>query len=77
MKSSLKCQFCNGNHNLDGSQIYNELLVEDRSRFLKKNKICCECYREMTSTHTARACNNRRVCMVCQGNIHQDYTVIK
>ena len=77
MKSSLKCQFCNGNHNLDDSQIYNKLSVEDRSRFLKKNKICCECYREMTSTHTARACNNRRVCKVCQGNIHQDYPVIK
>ena len=28
----------------------------------------------MTSTHTARACNNRRVCKVCQGNIHQDYS---
>ena len=64
-KSSLKCQFCDGNHDLDDCQFYNELSVEDRSSFLKKNKFCYGCYREITLTHTARTCNNRRVCKVC------------
>ena len=67
LKSSLKCQFCDGNHDLDDCQFYNELSVEDRSSFLKKNKLCYGCYREITSTHTARTCNNRRVYKVCQG----------
>ena len=67
LKSSLKCQFCDANHDLDDCQVYNELSVEDRSSFLKKNKLCYGCYREITSTHTAGTCNNRRVCMVCQG----------
>ena len=64
LKSSLKCQFCDGNHDLDDCQFCNELSVEDRSSFLKKNKLCYRCYREITSTHT---CNNGRVCKVCQG----------
>ena len=64
-KLSLKCQICDGNYDLDDCQFYNELSFEDRSSSLKKNKLCWECYREITSTHTARTCNNRRVCMVC------------
>ena len=30
-------------------------------------KLCYGCCREITSAHTARTCNNRRVCKVCQG----------
>ena len=33
----------------------------------KKKKLCYGCYREITSTHTARTCNNKRVYKVCQG----------
>ena len=67
LKSSLKCQFYDGNYDLDGCHFYSELSVEDRSSFLKKNKLCYGCYREIMSTHTARTCNNRKVCKVCQG----------
>ena len=70
LKSSLKCQFCDGNHDLDDCQFYSELSVEDRSSFLKKNKFCYGCYREITSTHTARTWNNRRVCKVCPQGKH-------
>ena len=62
LKSLLKCQFCDDNHDLDDCQFYNELSVEDRSSFLKKIKLCYGCFREIMSTHTARTCNNRRVC---------------
>ena len=65
-KSSLKYQFCGVNHDFDDCQFYNQLSVEDRSSFLK-NKLCYGCYREITSTYTARTCNKRRVCKVCQG----------
>ena len=65
LKSSLKCQFHDGNHN--DCQFYNELSVEDRSSFLKKNKLCYGRYRKITLTHTARTCNNRKVFKVCQG----------
>ena len=70
LKSSLKCQLCDGNHDLDDCQFYSELSVEDRSSFLKKNKFCYGCYREITSTHTARTWNNRRVCKVCPQGKH-------
>ena len=40
LKSSFKCQFCDGNHDLDDCQFYNELSFEDRSSYLKKNKLC-------------------------------------
>ena len=67
LKSSLKCRFCDDNHDLDDCQFYNDLSVENRSKFLKKNKLCYGCYRERTSTHTVRTFSNRRVSKVCQG----------
>ena len=54
LKSSLKCKFCDGYHDFDDCQFYYEISIEDRSSFLKKNKLCFGCY-------------NRRFCKVCQG----------
>ena len=65
--ASIKCKFCDGNHDLDDCQFYREITVDDRSSFLKKNRLCYGCYAEISSKHTARSCTNRRVCEVCQG----------
>ena len=67
LKSSLKCQFCYGNHDLNECQFYNELSIKDRRSFLQKSKFCYGCNSEITSTHTARTSDNRRVCKICQG----------
>ena len=66
-KLSAKCKFCDGDHDLDDCQFYNEIAVEDRSSFLKKNKLCYGCYSEITPNHTARTCKKRRICKICQG----------
>ena len=65
--ASIKCKFCDGNHDLDDCQFYREITVDDRSSFLKKNRLCYGCYAEISSKHTARSSKNRRVCEVCQG----------
>ena len=41
-------------------------LVEDRNKFLAKKKLCCGCYRPISSNHNARRCKQRRVCTVCK-----------
>ena len=43
------------------------MTVDDRSSFLKKNRLCYGCYAEMSSKHTARSCTNKRACKVCHG----------
>ena len=65
--ASIKCKFCDGNHDLDDCQFYREIIVDDQSSFLKKNRLCYGCYPEISSKHTARSCTNRRVGRVCQG----------
>ena len=37
--ASIKCKFCDGNHDLDDCQFYREIAVDDRSSFLKKKQI--------------------------------------
>ena len=65
--ASTKCKFCDGNHDLDDCQFYHEITVDDRSSFLKKNRLCYGCYAEISPKHTARSCTNRRTCKICQG----------
>ena len=43
-----KCVFCDGSHDLDDCQFYTEIPVEERSKFLKENKLCYGCYEEIS-----------------------------
>ena len=61
-----KCVFCDGSHDLDDCQFYTEIPVEERSKFLKENKLCYGCYEEISTQHTARSCKNRRTCKICK-----------
>ena len=61
-----KFVFCDGSHDLDDCQFYNEIPVEERSKFLKENKLCYGCYEEISTQHTARSCKNRRTCKICK-----------
>ena len=63
---SIKRKFCVGSHDLDDCQFYREITVNDRSIFLKKNRLCYGRYVEISSKHTARSCAIRRVCKVRQ-----------
>ena len=62
LKPSLKCQFCDGNHDLDAANFTMSFQLRIEAVFLKKNKLWYRCYRETKSTLTARTSNNRRVC---------------
>ena len=54
-----KCVFCNGSHDLYDCQFYTEITVEERSRFLKENKLCYDCCEDISTQHIARSCKNR------------------
>ena len=47
-----KCVFCDDSHDLD-CQFYTEIPVEERSKFVKVNKLCYGCYEEISTQHTA------------------------
>ena len=40
--------------------------IEDRSKFLAKNKLCYGSYMPISSDHNARSCKQRRVCTICK-----------
>ena len=40
--------------------------IEDRSKFLVKNKLCYGCYMPISSEYNARSCKQRRVCTICK-----------
>ena len=60
-----ECKSCNGKHNLGNCQFCHEITVDVQNSFLKKNRLCCGCYAEISPKHTARKCKNRRNCKVC------------
>ena len=61
-----KFVFYDGSHDLDDCQFYTEIPVEDRSKFLKENKLCYGCYEEISTQHTESSCKNRRTCKICK-----------
>ena len=48
---SSKCKMCNGWHDLDECKAFNDMTVEERSKFLSKQKLCYDCYEVITKTH--------------------------
>ena len=41
--------------------------MEERSKFLFKNKLCYGCLKTVTKEHNAETCSSRRSCKVCNG----------
>ena len=41
--------------------------MEERSKFLFKNKLCYGCLKTVTKEHNAKTCSSRRSCKVCSG----------
>ena len=61
------CSLCNSSHDLDECRNFNEMEVEERSKFLSKQKLCDGCYEKISQLHTA--CNRpvQRTCKICAG----------
>ena len=60
------CPLCQRDHDLDKCEDFMKKSVEDRSKFLAKNKLCYGCYTAISSGHNARSCKQRRVCTICK-----------
>ena len=54
--NSSKCKMCNGRHDLDECKAFNDMTVEERSKFLSKQKLCYGCYEVISPKYTARNC---------------------
>ena len=54
--NSSKCKMCNGRHDLDECKAFNDMTVEERSKFLSKQKLCYGYYEVTSSKHSARNC---------------------
>ena len=50
--SSSKCKMCNGWHDLDECKAFNDITVEERSKFLSKQKLCHGCYEVISPKHS-------------------------
>ena len=63
--NSSKCKMCNGQLDLDECKAFNDMTVEERSKFLSKQKLCYGCYEVISPKYTARNCPRRRNCKIC------------
>ena len=63
--SSSKCKMCNRQHDLDECKAFNDMAVEERSKFLSKQKLCYGCYEVISAKHTARNGLRRKNCKIC------------
>ena len=63
--NSSKCKMCNGRHDLDECKAFNDMTVEERSKFLSKQKLCYGCCEVISPKHTARNCTRRRNRKIC------------
>ena len=61
------CPMCNENHDIENCNYCLQQTMEERSKFLFKNKLCYECLKTVTKEHNAKTCSSRRSCKVCNG----------
>ena len=62
-----QCQMCQKfNHDLDACYKYKKLEVNERRKFLMKNKLCFGCYETISREHNGRNCPKRRTCSICK-----------
>ena len=62
----LKCPDCELNHDLDECKQYLKRNIEERRRFLFKNRLCFCCYKPTSTEHMAKNCKERRQCRICR-----------
>ena len=53
------------NHNLEQCKEYLTKSVDERSKYLSTKKLYYGCLKSISKTHTARNCNRRWTCKVC------------
>ena len=62
----VKCSLCEGNYDLDYCNSFLQLDLQERSKWLFHNKLCCGCLKAISVIHNVRNCKNRKKCEVCK-----------
>ena len=57
----------NENHDIEDCTYYLQQTMEERSKFLFKNKLCYGCLKTVTKKQNAKTCSSRGSCKVCNG----------
>ena len=65
-KCQSPCHMCKKIHDMDNCKKFLELGVNERSRYLAKNKLCFGCYDPISSNHSAKTCSKRIICKECK-----------
>ena len=61
----MKCPVCKKKHDLDNCKQFSSMSVDERSKMLRKIRLCYGCYLPVSAEHTAKTCKKRRVCKIC------------
>ena len=59
------CPMCNENHDMEDYTYYLQKTMEERIKFLFKNKLCYGCLKTVAKEHNAKTCLSRISCKVC------------
>ena len=65
IKDIVTCVMCAKNQDLEQRKAYLTKSVDERSKYLSTNKLCYECLKPISKTHTERNCNQHQTCKVC------------
>ena len=60
------CPLYQRDHDLDKCEDFMKKPIEDRNKFLAKNKLCYGCYVPTSSDHNERSCKQSRVSKICK-----------
>ena len=64
-KDAVPCVVCAKIYDLEQCKAYLTKSVDERSKYLSNKKLCYGYLKPISKTHTARNCNQRRTCKVC------------
>ena len=62
---SSRCKMFNVQLDPDECKAFNDMAVEEKSKFMCMQKLCYGCYKAISPKHTGRNCSRRRNCKIC------------
>ena len=61
----MKCLIYEEKHDLDNCKQFNNMSVDERSKMLRRKRLCYGCYLPVSAERTAKICKKRRACKTC------------
>ena len=59
------CSSCAGDHDIEDCEAYINLSLDDRHKHIFSQRLCFGCLQAMEPGHTAKTCEDKRTCKVC------------